>query len=80
MNEINCRAQVSTQCFHGRPIVAQFGFEGTMEDDGTYDIATNSIVCDACYIKLMPFTPSGRALRDEVRGSNLKEAIRLAKS
>jgi hypothetical protein len=40
-----------------------------MSEDGTWDGA--SVVCDACYIELQPFTPSGHAEYDE-----LPEAIR----
>lgn len=37
---------------------------GTMAEDGTYDGA--SIVCDACYVALMPLTPSGQGLLAEL--------------
>lgn len=62
MTTIICRARVSRDCFHGHPSEAQFGEDLPL--DGTFD--GTSIVCDACYVKLMPLTPSGRALHHEL--------------
>ena len=57
---IHCRAHVSRDCEHGRPEVP----ESEMWTDGTYDGA--SIVCDFCFMALMPLTPSRRALNHEL--------------
>jgi len=66
---IICRAHLVEDCAFGRPQDP----EQSMEDDGTYD--GHSIVCDACYCAVMPFTPSGQALNHE-----LPEAIRVYSS
>lgn len=56
---IRCRAQVSTACTHGKPLMREFGDpDADMRDDGTYLASDDSIVCTACYIKLgMPLNP-----------------------
>lgn len=64
MNRIRCRAQISERCLDGHPTRMQFGDDLPMAEDGTYD--GQSIVCDACYVQLMPLTPSGAALNDEL--------------
>jgi len=69
---ISCRARVASSCLDGQPTRKQFGDNLPMAEDGTYDGA--SIVCDACYIALMPLTPSGRGLNHE-----LGAAIAVAK-
>jgi hypothetical protein len=68
---IRCRAQLAdVACLDGRPLERQFGErdddepEHRLADDGTYDGAT--IVCDPCYIALMPFTPSGQGVMHEL--------------
>lgn len=62
---IVCRAKVSTACLNGQSTRLQFGEPDLgMAKDGTFD--GESIVCDSCYIKLMPHTPSGRALHHEL--------------
>ena len=44
--------------------------EGTLaRDDGTYDDATNTLICDHCYTALMEITPSGRGLTHELDAS-----------
>lgn len=55
---VHCRARVSVDCENGEePYYDQ-------EEDGTWN--GESVICDPCYIKLMPYTPSGRALLDEI--------------
>jgi hypothetical protein len=66
---IVCRAHIVETCYAGSPTTRQFGEDLPMSEDGTWDGA--SVVCDACYIELQPFTPSGHAEYDE-----LPEAIR----
>jgi hypothetical protein len=56
-----------------QPTSNMLGYDGPMSDDGTFD--GDTIVCDACYVGLMPFTDSGRALRAELHGEQLKNAI-----
>jgi hypothetical protein len=69
---IECRAQLGdVDCLHGRPEDP----ETPMCEDGTYDIRTGSVVCDSCYLAIMPFTRSGQALTDEI-----DEAISTYKS
>jgi hypothetical protein len=66
---VNCRARLEDDCLHGKPYTAQqpveeAGETPTLHGDDTFD--GESIVCDACYVRLMPFTRSGRALHDEL--------------
>ena len=51
---IRCRAQCSSMCLHGKPLIEQFGDpeQDHMSFDGTYIASSDSIVCDYCYIKL----------------------------
>lgn len=74
LTHVTCRAQVSENCLHGKPDSS----EGGWWEDGTYaetpDHPEGSIVCDPCYIVLMPLTPSGKGLTDE-----LPEAIEEAR-
>lgn len=60
MSEVRCRAQLVDDCRHGTPDDPNEPFE----DDGTFDGST--VVCTPCYCAVMPFTPSGQALRDEL--------------
>lgn len=67
MNIINCRAQVHPDCLDGKPSATQFfGEDLTLDEDGTYRSFDNSIVCDPCYIHIMPLTPSGQGLMGEL--------------
>ena len=61
---IKCRAKVSHECLDGKPTELQFGEDGPLGLDGTYD--GESIVCDCCYVELMPLTPSGAGLHAEL--------------
>ena len=62
---LRCRAQVSDACRHGTPsCLASWDSEYTMEEDGTW--WGQSVVCDPCYIMLMPLTPSGQGLNSEL--------------
>jgi hypothetical protein len=67
---IRCRAKLpDADCYDGSPMTRQMPVEPdeddpTMAEDGTFD--GRSIVCDACYVRLMPFTRSGQALHDEL--------------
>lgn len=72
---IHCRARLVDDCLDGEPTVRQFGAPGPGElpepqsADGTYDPETNSIVCDACYMALGPYTASGRVTSAELPGA-----------
>ena len=68
MNTITCRARVSAGCLNGFAVTAQFGEDLPLSEDGTYipDSAGGTIVCDPCYIRLMPLTPSGMGLNKEL--------------
>lgn len=68
---ITCRARISGGCFHGDSTVEQFGENLPMSEDGTFvpDNGGGTIVCDACYIRLMPLTPSGMGLNEELDGA-----------
>lgn len=57
---IKCRAKVDKHCLDGSKEWA--GKE--MDGDGTWD--GDSIVCDYCYVTLMPYSPSRRLLTDEI--------------
>ncbi len=71
-----CRAGVSDDCEESRlKVIDDEDSDGGATEDGTYDHETHTYVCDACYIELMPLTPSGRALRHE-----LPAAIERARS
>lgn len=61
---IACRARVVAGCYDGTPTRRQFGDDLPMDEDGTYDGST--IVCDACYVYLVPRTPSGQGLHHEL--------------
>jgi hypothetical protein len=75
---IICRARVTPGCLDGEPTAKQFfGQDLPMSEDGTFSrepfmydefqrITTGSIVCDSCYLYLMPRTPSGKALNHEL--------------
>ena len=68
MSAVPCRARISHLC------------EGDVRradalEDGTYDEHGDTVVCDACYVRAMAFSPSGRALHHE-----LQEAIRQARA
>lgn len=65
---IRCRAKLGDQpCLDGSPASRQFGEDGPLSEDDTYDGST--IVCDACYVALMPFTMSGQGLHEELPGA-----------
>jgi hypothetical protein len=69
---IKCRAKVTDLCFDGEPTKRQFGEDLPMSDDGLWDGET--IICDPCYMKLIPMTASGMGLKHE-----LDEAIQIAR-
>jgi hypothetical protein len=64
IHTIACRARVSAGCLQDKPSSAQFGYDAELHEDGTFDGST--IVCDPCYVELMPKTPSGRGLLHEL--------------
>jgi hypothetical protein len=61
---INCRARVHPECYDGQRSELQFGENLPLSEDGTYKEGT--IICDACYCRLMPLTASGRGLTHEL--------------
>jgi hypothetical protein len=62
---IRCRAQLEADCYDGSPMSRQTGEDdAVMADDGTF--TGRSIVCDACYVRLIPLTRSQQALNDEL--------------
>jgi hypothetical protein len=63
---IRCRAKLVAHCYDGDPTERQFDEDAPMHLDNTYSQATDSIVCDPCYIAIMPFTKSGQALTEEM--------------
>lgn len=67
MSTLLCRAMVSDRCQGGDEIEQR---EAT--EDGTYDRASGTMICDRCFICLMPLTESGRGLNPE-----LAEAIEV---
>ena len=71
MSRIACRGRIAKACLNGQP--EEVAFEEGMSEDGTFD--GQSIVCDPCYVALMPLTPSGRGLLAE-----LPAAIAAARS
>lgn len=67
---IRCRARLDNQCYDGSSMSRQMPGEDSpvqMSEDGTFD--GESIVCDACYLQLMPLTRSGAATNDEIPGA-----------
>jgi hypothetical protein len=58
--KVKCRAKLVDDCYDGR----EDDPEEPMVEDGTFD--GESVVCDACYCAVMPFTLSGQALYDEL--------------
>ena len=63
---VACRAQSTARCLHGQPTTEAFGEDLPLAEDGTFDALTATIVCDPCYVRLMPLTPSGRGLHHEL--------------
>jgi len=68
---IVCRAKLEDDCYDGsymsrqlQPDPSDSGDDSLMSEDGTYD--GRSIVCDRCYIRILPLTISGAALYDEI--------------
>lgn len=61
---IVCRARLGDGCLHGQLMSKMLGEPGPMSEDGTYDGA--SVVCDSCYVRLIPRTPSGKGLHHEL--------------
>lgn len=59
-----CRANVAPDCYDGRPAKGLYPDDDPAED-GTYD-RHGTVVCDACYVLLMPLTPSGQGLNSEL--------------
>lgn len=61
-----CRAHLTSKCHQGR----LYSHPGSHVDgsgmavDGTYK--NGSIVCDDCYVRLMPYSPSGKGLLNEL--------------
>lgn len=73
MAVIKCRAKLSPRCLDGEASGAQFGGENLpLHEDGTFDGET--IVCDPCYVILVPMSPSGAGLKHE-----LDETIDIAR-
>lgn len=65
MSGVPCRARISRRC------------EETVRrtdalEDGTYDEHADTVVCDACYVRAMSFSPSGRALLHELENAILQ--------
>lgn len=63
---IRCRARVSHYCEHGRPVSDVYEAPDWEKEDGTYNRLSETVVCNQCYVKLMPLTPSGQALNHEL--------------
>lgn len=63
-HRVVCRAQTHSRCLDGQPTRHAFGEDLPLAEDGTFD--GESIVCDPCYIGLMPLTPSGNGLLAEL--------------
>jgi hypothetical protein len=57
---LHCRAQLTPGCYDGRAAPAE-----QISDDGTWDGET--IICDDCYPRLLPFTKSNLGLFDELQ-------------
>jgi len=72
---IICRARISQACQHDWASEDAYGEDEQMRDDGTWDGET--VVCTPCYVVLMPYTPSGRGLTEEL--PDAIEAARIRK-
>ena len=70
---ITCRAKVTDGCLDGKATVHQFGEDIDQDEDGTF--LDGTIICDYCYMRLMPLTASGRGLHHE-----LPDAIERARA
>lgn len=82
---IVCRARVDADCMHGRDgrrselNEAMEGEDDDWRDDGTYRVGLidptdltsvgESIVCDACYVALMPYSATRQLLNAEIPGA-----------
>lgn len=61
---IRCRARLVPECYEGTSTRRQFDEDGPMTLDNTWDGET--IVCDPCYLAILPFSKSGQALTGEI--------------
>ncbi len=78
---IRCRAKISPACYDGKPTSTQFfGEDEPLTGDGTWlrDDKGGTIVCDPCYLGLMPLTPSGRALNHELPDAIVRARLQQA--
>lgn len=66
MNTINCRARLDSDCLNGVSTFEHFGEDLPMSADGTYQESDDTIICDACYLHLLPYTPNGRGLFEDL--------------
>jgi hypothetical protein len=66
MRTVNCRARTSASCFHGHPVDQHYDPPDYDVEDGTFQHSSLSVVCDACYVELIPLTPSGQGLIHEL--------------
>lgn len=48
-DRINCFAQVSPACLHGKPLSAEGDPDYRMEEDGTYVHQIDAVCCTMCY-------------------------------
>lgn len=69
-DDIRCRAQVTDTCQDGKPYLG----EDSWTMDGTFDGET--IVCNTCFLVIMPLTESGRALTREIPAAIVEAKVR----
>lgn len=74
--QINCRARIANGCLNGKPVDFIYDDDNPVSGDGTYRVIAGcgTVICDACYVALYPYTPSGRGLLHE-----LDDAIKAAR-
>ncbi len=74
VNTIRCRAKIAGGCADGDTTTMAWGEDLSIMEDGTFvsDGNGGTVICDACYIRLMPLTPSGRGLNHELASALAK--------
>lgn len=64
MAMVICRARLSHNCDHAKNEDAVYPPDSPMASDGTWDGRT--VICTPCYVRLLPYTPSGQGLLEEL--------------
>lgn len=64
MAMVICRARLGHNCDHAKDERAVYPPDSPMASDGTWDGRT--VICTPCYVRLLPFTPDGMGLLEDL--------------